>query len=131
MLTPRPFVRKTIEANIEQWKAEQAPIAPQDLRCIERWQNDRIGRLEVEIALLLEANHRLNDRLDALEKNTLNWPVNFPAFPYRVVGNKPYRRTHWEGCQAVHTECGEVAFDQANLFEPAPDPIDAPRAVED
>jgi hypothetical protein len=40
----------------------------------------------------------------------------------------PYRRTHWEGCQAVHSECGgDVPFQQQNLFDPAPDPIDAAR----
>jgi hypothetical protein len=131
MPTRPQHIKDVIRANIAQWNAEQGPIAPQDQRTIERWQNKLIHRLLVENRQLSDEQAFLRSRLDTLEAKLdqrPDWNLNAPKFPYKVLGHMPYRRTHWEGCQAVHSECGgDVPFQQQNLFDPAPDPIDAAR----
>ena len=93
---------KLFKDRLAQRQAEQQPISEPDQRTVERIQNIKIAELE--------------DRITALEAKLsqgLNYNINVPAFPYRVVGSRlRWHRGEWQ----------TAPFKQADLLdEPEPE----------
>ena len=89
-----------------QKQAELKPVSEPDLRTVERIQNYKIAELEYRIAQL-EA--QLSQRPD--------WNVPVPPFTF----------TRNRTVTPVRIIDGVKHFDQAEIFEPAPSPIDGAR----